>query len=130
MFYRVRYRDLLLYGVYGFLKWKMIRGNGFRAISCLIFVLPKFGGRIYTNLGVPWMNYLSNQRLAKVASPWVCEITNIMELSALLLVKSCLPPVDTYKYQTNRMADNFPADIYLFKVSNRKTRKRCEALQI
>ena len=37
----VLYRDLLLYTVYGFLKWKMIRGNGFIEISCFIFVFPK-----------------------------------------------------------------------------------------
>ena len=38
--------------VYGFLKWKMIRGNGFSAISCFIFVSPKIGGCIYTNFPV------------------------------------------------------------------------------
>ena len=52
MFYRVLYRDLLLYSVYGFLKWKIIQGIGFTAISCIIFVSPKIGGRIYTNLPV------------------------------------------------------------------------------
>ena len=52
MFYRVLYSDLLFYSVYGFLKWKMIRGNGFTAISCFIFVSPKIGGRIYTNFSV------------------------------------------------------------------------------
>ena len=52
MFYRVLYIDLLFYAVYGFLKWKMIRGNGFMAIFCFIFVSPKFGGRIYSNFPV------------------------------------------------------------------------------
>ena len=57
------YRDLLFYRVYGFLKWKMIRGNGFTAISCFIFV------RIYKKLSsVPRMNDLSNRRLAKGTS--------------------------------------------------------------
>ena len=52
MFYRVLYRDLLFYSVYGFLKWKMIRGNGFTATFCFISVSPKFGGRVYTNFSV------------------------------------------------------------------------------
>ena len=43
------YRDLLSYAVYGFLKWKIIGDNGFTAISCLTFVSPKIGGRIYKN---------------------------------------------------------------------------------
>ena len=42
----VLYKDLLLYTVYGFLKWKLIRGNGFMVISCFIFVSPKFGGSV------------------------------------------------------------------------------------
>ena len=33
-------------------KWKMIRGNGFTATSCFIFVSPNFSGRIYTNFPV------------------------------------------------------------------------------
>ena len=33
------YRDLLLFTVYGFLKWEMIWGNGFMAISCFILVV-------------------------------------------------------------------------------------------
>ena len=48
----VLYRDLLLYTVYGFLKWKMVQGNGFMAISWFISVSPKFGGCIYTNFPV------------------------------------------------------------------------------
>ena len=47
--FRVLYRDLLFYAVYGFLKWEMIRCNGFTTISYFIFVFTKFGGRIYTN---------------------------------------------------------------------------------
>ena len=46
------YRDLLLYTGYRFLKWKMIRGNEFMAISCFIFVPQKFDGRIYKNFSV------------------------------------------------------------------------------
>ena len=34
------YKDLLFYAVYGFLKWSMIRGKGFMAMSC--FTLEKF----------------------------------------------------------------------------------------
>ena len=41
MFRKVLYKDLLLYAVYGFLKWKMIQANGSPA---LFFVSPKFGG--------------------------------------------------------------------------------------
>ena len=52
MFCKGVYRDLLLYAICGFLKWKMIRVNGFKAISCFIFVSPKFGGCIYTNFTV------------------------------------------------------------------------------
>ena len=52
IFYRVLYRDLLFYTVCGFLKWKMIRGNGFMVISCFIFVSQKFGVRIYSNFPV------------------------------------------------------------------------------
>ena len=52
MFYRVLYRDLLFYSVYGFLKWKMMRGNGFTAISYFVFVSRKIGGRIYTKFPV------------------------------------------------------------------------------
>ena len=37
------HRDLLFYG---FLKWKMTRGNGFMA--CSILCPKKFGGHIYT----------------------------------------------------------------------------------
>ena len=48
MFYRVLYRDQLFYSIYGILKWKMIRGNRFTAISCFIFGSPKIGDRIYT----------------------------------------------------------------------------------
>ena len=45
----VLYRDLLLCTVYVFfLKWTMIQGNGFVAISCFIFVSPKLNGCIYT----------------------------------------------------------------------------------
>ena len=47
---RVLYRDLLFYTIYAFVKWKIIRGNGFAAISCFMFVSPKFDGRIYTNV--------------------------------------------------------------------------------
>ena len=46
------YRDLLLYTGYRFLKWKMIQGNEFMAISCFIFVPKKFDGRIYKNFSV------------------------------------------------------------------------------
>ena len=46
------YGGLLFYWDYGFLKWKMIRDNGFKAISCFIFVSPEIGGRIYTNFPV------------------------------------------------------------------------------
>ena len=52
MFYRVLFRDFLFYAVYGFLKWKMMQNNEFMAISCFIFVFPRFGGRIYTNFPV------------------------------------------------------------------------------
>ena len=51
-YFIVLYRSLLFCAVYGFLKWKMIRDNGFTAISCFISVSPKFGGRIYTNFPV------------------------------------------------------------------------------
>ena len=43
---------------------------------------------------VHWMNYFSNRRFAKVTSHWVWETRKITEFSALLFVKSCLPPVD------------------------------------
>ena len=46
------YKDLLFYAVYGFLKWKMIRGDRFTAISCFNFLSQKFTGRIYTNFAV------------------------------------------------------------------------------
>ena len=52
MFYEKLYRYFLFYAVYGFLKWKMIGGNGFTAIFCFTFVSPKFSGRIYTNFPV------------------------------------------------------------------------------
>ena len=47
------------------------------------------------------MNYLSNVRLAKLASYSVYEIRKITEFPALLLVKSCLPPVDILKQISN-----------------------------
>ena len=77
------------------------------------------------------MNYLSNRRLAKVKSHSVCEIRKIMEFPTLLLVKSCFPPVDTLKQISNELECQiiFAANIYLFKVTNRKTRKRCEIVQ-
>ena len=49
------------------------------------------------------MNYLSNQRLAKVTSHWVCEIRKITEFASLLLVKSGLPPVDTLIQISNEL---------------------------
>ena len=52
MFYRMIYRARLFYAVYGFLKWKMIRGKGFAAMSCFIFVSQKCSGHIYTNFPV------------------------------------------------------------------------------
>ena len=57
------------------------------------------------------MNYLSNRRLAKVTSHSVCEIRKITEFPALVLVKSCFPPVDTLKHikRIERMSDNFPS---------------------
>ena len=79
----------------------MIRGNGFTAISCFIFMSPKFGGCIYKLSSVPWMNYFSNWRLAKFTSHLVCEIRKITEFPELLLVESCLPPVDTLKQISN-----------------------------
>ena len=48
----VLYRDLLLYVVYGFLKWKIVQGNGFMTISCCTFAFPKFGGYIFANFQV------------------------------------------------------------------------------
>ena len=43
-------RGLLLYTVYGFLKWKIIRGNGL--LSRFIFLSSKISRRICTNFPV------------------------------------------------------------------------------
>ena len=83
------YRDLLLYIVYGFLKWEMIWGNGFMASPALFW-----WSHLYKLFSVPWKNYLSNRRLAKVISHWVCKMRKIIEFPTLFLVKSWLPPVD------------------------------------
>ena len=90
----VLYRDFSLYTNYGFLKWKMIRGNGFMEISSFIFVFPKFGGRIYTNFPVFPMNYVSVYH-------GVCKVRKITKFPILLLVKSCHPSVDTLKQISN-----------------------------
>ena len=97
----VLYGDLLFYSVYSFLKWKMIKGYGFTAISCFIFVPKNWWLHLYKLFIVYWLNYLSNRRLVKVTSHSVWEIRKITEFLALLLVKSCLPPVDTLKEISN-----------------------------
>ena len=47
------------------------------------------------------MNYLSNRRSVKVTSHSMYEIRKITEFPVLLLVKSCLPPVDTLEQISN-----------------------------
>ena len=111
------YRDLLFYSVYGFLKWKMIRGNGFTAVSRFIFVSPKIGGRIYSNFPVflEWNIWVIEglQRFI-LLNVWNKKITGF---SALLLA---------FKTDIKRIECQiiFSANIYLFKVNNRKTRGR------
>ena len=83
------YRDLLLFTVYGFLKWEMIWGNGFMASPALFW-----WSHLYKLFSVPWKNYLSNRRLAKVIYNWVCKMRKITEFPTLFLVKSWLPQVD------------------------------------
>ena len=56
---------------------------------------------IYKFSGVPWMNYLSNRRLAKVTSHWVCKTRKVTKFPPLLLAESCFPPVDTLKQISN-----------------------------
>ena len=68
----------------------------------LYFFVPKTWWLHLNKLsGVPRMNYLSNRRLAKVTLHSVREIRKIAEFPALLLVKSCFPPVDTLKQISN-----------------------------
>ena len=57
------------------------------------------------------------------------EIRKITEFPALLLVKSCLPPVDTLKGISKELnVIIFSANIYLLKV-NSKTSGRFEIVQ-
>ena len=66
--------------------------------SHALFRVPKiWWSHLYILSSVPWINYLSNRRLAKVKSHWVCKVRKKLEFPTLLLVKSCLPPVDTLK---------------------------------
>ena len=77
-------------------KW--IHGN-----LMLYFVSQKiWWSHLYILSSVPWMNYLINRRLAKVTSHWVCKIRKKLEFPTLLLVKSCLPPVDILKQISNK----------------------------
>ena len=93
-------RDLLFYAVYGFLKCKMIQGKWIHS-NLLLFLFPKIWCSLLHKLSsVPWISSLSNQRLA---SQSVCEIRKITEFPALLLAKSCLPPVDTLKQMSNEL---------------------------
>ena len=75
------------------------------------------------------MNYLSNRRLAKVTSHWVCEIRKITEFPALFLVL----PLFSRRIKTDIKQIEcqiiFSANIYLFKVKNMKTRERFEIVQ-
>ena len=104
----------------------MIHGNAFAAVSCFLFASPKIGGCIYS---VSWMNCLSNWRLAKVASCWVCEIRKIAEFAALLLVN----PSSSRHIKTDIKQVEchiiFSVNIYLFKVNIRKTSERFEIVQ-
>ena len=61
----------------------------------------------------------------------VCEIRKITEFPTLLLVKSCLSPIDTLKQVSKQIKYETisPANVYLFKVNNRKIRKRYETVQ-
>ena len=66
----------------------------------LYFCVPKNWWSHLCNLSsVPWMNYLSNSRLARVTCHWVCEIRKITELPALLFVMSYLPHVNVKRIE-------------------------------
>ena len=65
---------------------------------CLQKLVVRF---IYKFSSVSWVNYLSNRRLAKVTSHWVCKIRKVTKLPPLLLIESCFPPVDTLKQVSN-----------------------------
>ena len=70
--------------------------------SHALFCVPKvWWSHLYILSSVICMNYLSNRRLAKVTSHWVCKIRNKLEFPALLFVKSCLPQVGTLKQMSN-----------------------------
>ena len=72
-------------------KW--IHGN-----LMIFFVSQKnCWSHLYILSSVPWMNYLINRRLARVTTHRVCKIRKKIEFPTMLLVKSCLPPVDTLK---------------------------------
>ena len=74
MFYKVLYRDPLFYAVYAFVKWEMIRGNGFMATYSFIFVSPNL---VVAFTQTFWCSlnelFESNRRLAKVRSHSVYE---------------------------------------------------------
>ena len=93
------HRDLLLYG---FLKWKMTQENGFMAISWSFLCPKKIVGRIYTYFLVflGWITWLIEGLLRLHLTECVKQGKKL-EFPTLLLVKSCLPPVDTSKQLSN-----------------------------
>ena len=118
-------RYILFYAVYGFLKLKMILDNRFMANSCFIFESSKFGGRIYTKFPVflEWIIWVNEGLLLRL------HLTQSVKKGfPLLLLPSSSRHIRTdIKRIECQMI--FPANICLFKVKNRKTRRRCEKVQ-
>ena len=65
------------------------------------FCVPKIWWSHLYQLCIHLQKYLCNQRLAKVTSHCACKIRKITKFPVLLLVRSCLPPVDTLKQISN-----------------------------
>ena len=55
---------------------------------------------------------------------YIIENLSLPDILTLLLIL-CYPSVFNFKYG-GKIAENISNDIYLFKVNNRITRKRCE----
>ena len=128
MFYGI----FLFYAVYRFLKWKMLRSNGFRRIIFFIFLSPKFVGRVFTNFPVfhkliVWVNegFLS-LHLADC-------VKNQKERNSqyCFFVKPILHPVNTLEQIPNKkqcqqlnisLFNTESLEIYMFKVYNEVTR--------
>ena len=126
-YFIVLHRDLLLYG---FLKWKITRGNGFMAVSCSILCPKKINGRIYTSFPVflGRITWLFEGLLRLHLTEYVKYGKKWNSLHCFLLSPAFPGHIKT-DIKRRECLVIFRANIYLFKVNNRKPRKRCEVVQ-